>query len=216
MTKYYIITNQNDEQINESNNKNTILKKKNDKCKFTALGDKLVVYNVKIPKNAIKFIPCPYVPNGFENSCSECSAEMILRNFGVVGWSQYEIHSKGYQTFEGGVSEGDYGIKNMFLYEDFCDKNGNKIEFHVKEKDNGTIEDLKRLIDQDIPIIVRIFTDSQYLNKHTIVIVGYNNDGVFKHDNDMGMSIFVPNAIFKNQWSRNYFIIYPKNKNKER
>lgn len=178
------------------------------KCESKAKGDHLIKYNIKRPANADVFLDVPYSPNGFQNSCSETSAEMILRAFGVVGWSQYEIHEKGYHTFEGGVSEGDLGLLNMFKYETFCNKKGESIKFHVELFENGDLKTLKSWIDKGIPIIVRIETNDRG-DRHTIVIVGYNNEGIFKHDNDLGSALFVPNNRFIKRWLGWYLLVYP-------
>lgn len=180
-------------------------RKKKEGDKQTAIGDDLVRYTTTIPKNATVYLKVPFVPNGFENSCSEASAEMILRFWGVVGWSQYEIHSAGYQTFEGGVAEGDLGLLNMFRYEDFQDAQGNKIKFKVSQLTKGNLKDLQSSLDNQIPPIIRIYTVPP--NKHTVVLIGYNRDGFWKHDNDEGSSLFISNKYLESHWTGNYLVI---------
>jgi hypothetical protein len=176
--------------------------------KSDARGDDLVNFNIKIPTNAIKFLKVPYVPNGFENSCSEASAEMILRYWKIQNWSQYEIHQYGYQTFEGFIAEGDLGLLNFFKYENFITEEGKKINFHVDYVEEGTLADLRKYLDKGIPIIIRYFTNNRG-DKHTVVLIGYNKEGFFKHDNDMGESLFMGNEYLNKAWTKHYILIYP-------
>lgn len=172
-----------------------------------AKGDALVMYDVEIPRNAQKYIAVPYVPNGFMNSCSEASAEMILRYYKVVGWSQYEIHRRGYQTFEGNISIGDLGLLNLYRYETFYDKNREPIVFSVQEYNDSNEEVLKNYLNSDIPVLVRYFTDRSDNQKHTVVFIGYDKNGYYYHCNDTGANRYFPNSKFKNDWTKSMIII---------
>lgn len=184
-------------------------KEKKPKKNEDALGDNLVKYNYKTPREYTQFLKVPYVPNGFENSCSEASAEMILRYWGIVNWSQYEIHQYGYQTFEGFISEGDLGLLNFFKNEEFYDKNDKLIVFNVKLVEKGTLDDLRKYLDLGIPLIIRYYTNASK-DKHTVVFIGYNKDGFFKHDNDLGSVLFMDNKYMNTHWFNQYLLIYPK------
>jgi hypothetical protein len=154
----------------------------------------------------------PYAKHGFENSCSECSAEMILKYWDVVGWDQFSIHKAGYQTYEGGIAEGDYGLKNLFLCNKFKTTKGREIEFTLKEFKKGKLSDLRKWIDKGVPLIVRVSPNANSIkDKHTFVITGYSKIGFIKNDNDVGSNLFLSNEMMAKQWKPpQYLVIYPK------
>lgn len=210
----YILSKKNDKNII---NKNTDMYV--DQSQIKKLSDhaiKLVTINYNPPKEAVKFIKVPHIKNGFENSCSEASAEGVLRFWGVVDWNQFRIHMEGYMTFESSISEGDKGILNLFKHMEFKDEHNNVIKFEVIEKNNSTFEDMLKFIDQDIPVIVRITTNENKTDYHTEVLIGYNNKGVFLNDNDVYNRIGKVKYIFKDNkqflegWTGNFIAIYPK------
>jgi ABC-type bacteriocin/lantibiotic exporter with double-glycine peptidase domain len=135
---------------------------------------------------------------------------MILRYWGVENWSQFEIHQYGFQTFEGGISEGDLGLLPLFKLDDLLTKKKEKIQFHVELITNGTINDLKKWIDNEIPLILRYNTNDRG-DMHTVVLIGYNEKVFYKHDNDLGSCLEMEYDYMKKHWKGQVVLVYPIN-----
>ena len=168
-------------------------------------------FNIKKPRDAEKFLPVPHVRHGFENSCSECSAESVIRYWQTKGysqlngWNQFSIHRKGYQSFEGNISEGDLGLFKLFKY----------LNLKVIQKNNASLNDIKSWIDKDIPVIVRITTDPSHRNHHTQVAIGYSTTQIFLNDNDVydqknPQYIFQCHKHFLEGFTGRIIVVHPK------
>lgn len=98
--------------------------------------------------------------------CSEAAASMVLQYYGH-DVSQYQVHENGYESFE-----------NMLQF----------ISRYVNcEYRQGVgISELKDQIDDGDPIIIRILLENF---RHTLVVVGYDDNHIFVHDPGLGKNI---------------------------
>jgi hypothetical protein len=190
-------------------------------------SQQFIEYDVKIPKSYKKFIKVPYVKRGFQNSCSECSAEMITRFWQLKDWNQFRLHNLGYMTLEGKIAEGDKGLVAFFKRKDLIDVNNKKIEFRVvyfnkfEEKDSKPsdyYEKLKGYLKDGIPVIIRITTNPPIAtNFHTVVLTGFDEKGFYFNDNDRGMTLKFKykskdkDFSFEDVWIKKFLAVYPKN-----
>ena len=168
------------------------------------------------PKNAIIFLRAPHVRNGFDNSCSECSAEVIMRYWHVRNWNQFRMHREGYLTFEGKIAEGDRGLAKLFKSGRFTTLNNKGFQFHVKDVRLKSFDDLIIWLKRKIPIIVRIYTNKERGDQHTQVLIGYSKSSVFLNDNDVHYTnpphwIETGMDHFLEEWAGKCLIIYPNN-----
>jgi len=182
-------------------------------------AQKFVNYDkIPIPKGVTAFLKVPHVRNGFDNSCSECSAEVIMRYWKIKNWNQFRMHREGYLTFEGKIAEGDRGLAKLFQAGHFENLDGKALRFTVKDIKLKDFSALATWIDRKVPIIVRIFTNKARGDQHTQVLVGYSKDAVFLNDNDvfswkvMGGPHWIETRMdeFLDGWAGKCLIIYPK------
>lgn len=136
----------------------------------------------------------PYISKKFKNSCSECCAEMVLKYYEIYNLNQNKIHEMGYTIYEN--LNGLFESQGLIVY----------------YKIGNTIDELKYYLDMRVPIIVRIYNSNEHKDLHTILLIGYNENGFYYHDNELGSNkIFLFNK-FINDWTGKYIIVM---KNKE-
>jgi len=83
--------------------------------------------------------------------------------------------------------------------------------FEVEARQGLSIDELKESIASDHPVIILMYIDNGLDYGHYIVVVGFNENGVFVHDpfstdydeigREVGPNMFISNSLFTELWS---------------
>ncbi len=114
--------------------------------------------------------------------CSEASASMLLQYYGF-NLTQEEINAMGYDRFE-----------NMLP---LIQKYLNASYAHL------TLGELKAQIDMGRPVMVRLEINGI---RHTVVVVGYDENYIYVNDPARGPAVPVPVKKFMRLWSRTGYL----------
>lgn len=83
--------------------------------------------------------------------------------------------------------------------------------FEVEARQGLSIDDLKESIASDHPVIILIYIDASAVYGHYVVVVGYNESGIFVHDpystnygsisREVGANVFISYDSLTTLWS---------------
>ena len=121
--------------------------------------------------------------------CSEASASMLLQYYGF-NLTQEKINAMGYDRFENMLP-----LIQQYLNASYA---------HL------TLEELKAQIDMGRPVMVRLEINGV---RHTVVVVGYDENYIYVNDPARGPAVPVPVKKFMKLWSRTDYlaiVAYPK------
>ena len=121
----------------------------------------------------------PYVTSPFRYACSETVAEMFLNYYDIFDWDAIRIHKEGYKSFEGTSETNDLGIENFFNNNTFNSLNLGNIKFNAKIKYSNDQSYIQKLLRNKIPVIARVKNPDNSL--HTILLIGYTQNGYIYH-----------------------------------
>jgi len=135
--------------------------------------------------------------------CGPSSAQMVLQYISGKYVSQLTLAQ------ELGTDAVDSGTYLNRLYRVFLNRNYT----HVSGQ-NRDLETLKQLNSEGYASIISIYYDTRHKSGHFVVVVGYNETGIFVNDpwplnwhqsadRNSGPETFISNSLLANLWSRN-------------
>jgi len=133
------------------------------------------------------------------SSCGLASIQMVLDWLGAQ-----PLPTQSELTTELGMSTGGYALENMMPVP-FQSRG-----FEVEATQGLSIDELKENIASDHPVIILIYLDNGSAYGHYVVVVGFNENGVFVHDSystaygevsrNVGPNVFISNDLLAELW----------------
>ena len=165
----------------------------------------------KLAKDAPSSYSIPLNYHVFQsfNNCGPATLAMALNYWGVASDQQ----SLGMEIRPNQNPQGINDDKSMMAYEfiTFSEKYG----LTAVVRPNGSLDLLKKLIANDIPVIVRTWLHPNEDIGHFRIIRGYNENQILQNDSYEGPNLYYDNQTFLSMWKPfnfGYIIVYPKEK----
>ncbi len=166
--------------------------------------------DVNTPPTSYVIPSASYVSQTF-NNCGPASLSMAMSYFGTnVSQDELREQMRPFNNPAGGVDD-----KSVFAPE-FVE-HAKKYGFESLERPNGTVELLKTLIANDIPVVLRTWLHPNEDIGHFRIVRGYDdNRKVFTQDDSYeGKNLEYSYTTFEEMWkpfNYGYILVYPKEK----
>ena len=143
------------------------------------------------------------------NNCGPATLAMAFNYWGVAS----DQETLGWEIRPNQNPQGIIDDKSMMAYEfiTFSEKYG----LTAVVRPNGSLDLLKKLIANDIPVIVRTWLHPNEDIGHFRIIRGYNENQILQNDSYEGPNLYYDNQTFLSMWKPfnfGYIIVYPKEK----
>ncbi len=160
--------------------------------------------------SVVELSPPPYEAQTF-NNCGPASLSMVL-NYYKKNTNQIELGNmmRPFNNSWGGIDDKSVFPEEIVQY-------AQKYDLLAVHRPNGSIEKMKQLVSQNIPVIVRTWLNTREDIGHYRIVRGYNDERktILQDDSYQGPDITYEYNTFEELWqpfNYSYIVIYPKEK----